>query len=346
MHGDMKTAAPGGTAPSTDTTSRRARGLVAGSLVVDAHGCMPLRPLDESFLPQLERYRDARVDAVFLNVGFGEQGIEEHIRMLAQFRDWLARNDGRFALATSVAAVDRARRDGKLAVGFDIEGMNAVADQPSLVRLYYDLGVRWMLIAYNRNNAAGGGCQDEDEGLTPLGRRMIEEMAQVGMLLCCSHAGEKTARDAIDHSPNPVIFSHSNCHALWPHPRNIADHVMKACAARGGLICLTGIGAFLGANDARPRRLAEHVDHAVRIAGAQSVGIGLDFVFDEAELHDYVAAMPSTFPPHLYPDGMRMVAPEKLPELVEELCRMGYSDEDISGILGGNFMRVAGQVWR
>src|SRR6218665_1014736 len=145
-----------------DGVSDRARALVARSLVWDNHACMPLRPHDTGFLPQLERHRAAGADVVMLNIGFGEQGVEEHLRMIASMRDWLHRHADRYRLIERIEDIATARAAGQLAVGFDIEGANGIGDQISLVRLYRDLGVRWMLIAYNRNNRAGGGCQGED----------------------------------------------------------------------------------------------------------------------------------------------------------------------------------------
>lgn len=126
----------------------RARSLIAASLVWDNHGCMPLRPFDEQFLPQLELYRASGGDVAMLNVGFGRQGIEEHLRMLAHIRRWIAARDERYLLIESVDDIRRARESGRLAIGFDIEGANAIGGQPSLISLYYDLGVRWMLMAY------------------------------------------------------------------------------------------------------------------------------------------------------------------------------------------------------
>lgn len=320
--------------------------LVRDQLVFDSHGCMPLRHDDETFLPQLERYRESGVDVVFINVGFGDDGIEQHTRMLAHFRRWLAQRPNDYALATSVAAVKRARSEGKLAVGFDIEGMNAIDDQLSLISLYYDLGVRWMLIAYNRNNLVGGGCRDDDQGLTDFGRAVVQEMAQVGMLLCCSHTGERTAREAIDISPNPVIFSHSNPSAVWDHHRNISDDVMRACAARGGVIGVNGIGLFLGNNDNHSETVANHIEYAISVVGEDHVGLGLDYVFDASELDESARTMPHLFAGYDVEEGLKMVAPEQIIEIVEILLRRGYSTSSVAKLLGANFMRVAEQVWR
>ncbi|MDC8011218.1 dipeptidase [Tahibacter soli] len=324
-----------------------ARELLARHLVWDNHACMPLRPHDTRFLPQLERHRAAGADVVIVNVGFGDQSIEDHLRMLAALRDWFAGNADRYRLIGTVDDIERARAEGLLAVGFDIEGARAIGDQLSLVRLYYDLGVRWMLVAYNRNNLAGGGCQDDDGGLTDYGRRMLEEMARVGMIACCSHTGYRTAREAIDASPTPVIFSHSNPRALRDHPRNIPDDLIRACAARGGVVGINGIGIFLGDNDASSATLARHVEYVAGLVGVEHVGLGLDYTFDSAEVDEYIAAHPVTFPPHLgYGAGIRMVEPEQLPELTETLLARGWPENDVAAVLGGNWMRIARQVWR
>ena len=327
-------------------TSRSAE-LLRRCLVWDNHACMPLRPHDPSFLPQLQRLRDLGVNVVMLNVGFGEQGIEEHVRVLASFRDWIARHGEAFRLIRAGSDIEAARQAGQLAVGFDIEGMNALADQPSLVRLYAELGVRWMLVAYNRNNRAGGGCHDEDSGLTAFGRQVLAEMATVGMLVCCTHTGRRTALDVMHSHPDPVIFSHSNPRALHEHARNIDDELIRACAAGGGVIGINGIGIFLGHNDASSAAYVRHIDHVVQLVGIDHVGLGLDYVYDQQELDDYVTRMRHTFPPGVgYERGVRMVAPEQLPEVVDALLSRGYRDADVEKVLGLNWLRVARQVWK
>lgn len=335
----MNTAAEPG-APS------RAQALLQGSLVWDNHGCMPLRPQDERFLPQLQRYRQAGVDAVMLNVGFGEQGIEEHIRMLGALRRWLLARPQDYVLIDTIEDIEHARATGRLAVGFDIEGANAIDDQIGLIALYRDLGVRWMLLAYNRNNRVAGGCQDEDGGLTAFGREVIAEMERVGMVVCLSHTGYRSAMDAMAVATKPVIFSHSSVRAVHAHPRNITDEMMRACAATGGVVGINGIGIFLGHNDASTERFVRHLDHAVQTIGPEHVALGLDYVFDQQELDDYVTSMRHTFPPGFgYDAGIHMVAPEQLESIVDVLLRRGYTDEDIRLILGENWMRVGRLVW-
>jgi membrane dipeptidase len=268
--------------------------------------------------------------------------------MLAHFRHWLGTRGDCYRVVKTPADILAAKENGQLGICFDIEGMNALDDQLSLIQLYYDLGVRWMLIAYNKNNRAGGGCHDEDAGLTAFGRQAIEEMARVGMVLCCSHAGYRTAREAIEFSPGPVIFSHSNPRALWNHPRNISDELIRACAARGGVIGISGIGIFLGSNDNATDTLVRHIDHVVQSVGDDHVALGLDYVFDLKELDEYLETMKATFPSTTYQPamGMKMVEPERLPRLVEAMMTRGYSTVSLGKILGGNWLRIAQTVWK
>jgi membrane dipeptidase len=318
----------------------------AGGIVWDNHLCMPLR-CDDRFLPDLSRCRTSGLDVVSLNVGFGDQSIEDHIRVLAYFRAWLSKNSDKYVIPRTVADIRAAKAAGKLAVVFDVEGMCAVDDEPALVQLYYDLGVKWMLIAYNRNNKSGGGCQDEDSGLTDLGRRIIDEMERVGMVVCCSHTGYKTARDVLDHATKPVLFSHSNPRALIEHPRNIPDDLIDKCAATGGVIGINGVGKFLGDDKAGTDAILRHVDYVADRVGVDHVGISLDSCFDESELTDYIKANPQIFPPeHGYADGIAIAQPEQYPEIAEGLIARGYSEDDAAKVLGLNFLRVAEQVWR
>lgn len=326
-----------------------AKALFRSSLVWDNHGCLPLRPLDEEFLPQLELYRSSGVDVAMINIGFGEQGVEDHVRMLAHFRRWILARPDEYLLIETVRDIERARATGRLAIGFDIEGANGIADQISLISLYYDLGVRWMLMAYNRNNRVGGGCQDDDQGLTAFGRDVLDEMARVGMVACCTHTGYRTARDVMDYSESPVIFSHSNPRAVHDHPRNVPDDLLRRCAEGGGVVCPNGIGIFLGNNDSSTETYFRHMDHVVQLLGADHVGIGLDYVFDLAELGDYVVEMKGTFPAGLGYEvgaGLRCVSPAQIEKLVELQIKAGYAEGDIQNILGGNLLRVAKAVWK
>jgi membrane dipeptidase len=331
----------------TRPLSPQASALMERTVLWDNHSCMPLRPEDESFLPQLERFRAAGVTLVSLNVYFDLHPPELAFSMIAALRSWIARHPSECLLARNVADIERAKREGKLAIVFDIEGGRAVEAHPGLVEVFYELGVRWMLIAYNKNDRLGGGCQDEDTGLTPFGRAIIDAMERVGMVLCCSHTGSRTAHEALEYSRKPVIFSHSNPRALHEHPRNIPDDLMRACARTGGVVSLAGIGTFLGGNDNSTDTLLRHIDYAVQLIGPEHVGLGLDYVFDPAEMDAYKRSRPDLYPPGKgYRFGTAMVEPERFPVIAEALLKRGYGEAHVQGILGHNNLRVARQVWK
>ncbi len=322
--------------------------LLRECLVWDNHGCMPVnRPYDVSFLPQLARYRAAGVNAVMLNIGFGDMGVEAHLRMLASMRHWLQARPDEYVVIESVDDIEQARATDRLAVGFDIEGANAIGDQLSLIQLYSDLGVRWMLLVYNTNNLVGGGCQDEDTGLTAYGREAVAEMERVGMQVCLSHTGHRTVRDVFEVATKPLIFSHSNAAAVHPHPRNIPDDLIRACAATGGVIGLNGLSTFLGSDADPVDDFVRHLDHVAQLVGPEHVALGLDYVFDRQELDEYVEKMRHTFPAGLgYDHTLEFVAPERLEDIVEKLQTLGYRDADLAAVLGGNLMRLAREVWK
>jgi membrane dipeptidase len=172
-------------------------------------------------------------------------------------------------------------------------------------------------------------------------------MERVGMVLCCSHTGYRTAREAMEYSRNPVIFSHSNARALRDHERNIPDDLMRACARTGGVININGIGLFLGENDNSTATLVRHIDYACALVGPEHVGLGLDYVFDRDELDAYLRERPDLFPPEKgYTSGIALVEPERIPEIADALLARGYGEQDVRGILGHNNLRVARRVWR
>jgi membrane dipeptidase len=327
-------------------TDETLQALIGDGIVWDNHACMPLRPDDSSFLPQLERVRSAGIHVMALNVAFGNQNTEFALSMLSAFRHWVQARPREYQLIGSTKDLEDARGSGRLGVCFDIEGMDALDGDLGNVRTFYDLGVRWMLTAYNRPNEAGGGCLAKDHGLTDYGRKVVAEMNRVGMVVCGTHCGYRTAREMIDVSADPVIFSHSNPRGAWDHPRNIPDDLMRACAARGGVIGINGFGPFLGANDASTAAYVAHVEYALDLVGDDHVGIALDYVFDRDELDAYIAADPATFPPHLYSRGASMVEPWRLPEIARALSERGHSNATLKKLLGGNHMRIASQVWR
>jgi membrane dipeptidase len=307
---------------------------------------MPIRA-DARFLPQLERYRQAGVNVVSLNIGYADVPLEQHLKVLSFMRQWIAHRPEHYRLVSSAADVRRCKSDGRLGVVFDIEGMVPVQDDISMVQTFYELGVRWMLIAYNRNNRAGGGCLDEDGGLTAIGRAIIDEMERVGMVLCLSHAGARTVADALEYARRPVIFSHSNPLGDHAHPRNVSDELIRACANKGGVFGLSGIGKFLGESVEVVPGFLRQLRYVIDLVGPEHVGLGLDYVFDVSEIEEAVKRNPALFAAGTQTSAARAtVAPEAMNEIAEALARTHLTDSQIRGVLGENWLRIASQVWR
>jgi membrane dipeptidase len=270
------------------------------------------------------------------------------IRTAAGIRHFVKAHPGEYLLGLSTADLREAKSSGRLAVCLDVEGAHALGPQVSLVEFLYGIGVRWMLLVYNRRNLAGSGCHDpEDTGLTDLGRALLAEMDRVGMVRCCSHAGYRTAHEIIDSSSRPVIFSHSNPRRLRDHPRNIPDDLILACAATGGVIGINGVGLFLGTGPPTAESIVRNVDYVAQLAGAEHVGLGLDYMFKSSELDEPGRGGPDMWPREWgYGRGSGFAPPEVIPEIVSGLERLGYPAADIRGILGENLLRVAEAVWK
>jgi len=300
----------------------------------------------------LERHHAAGVSFVSINVGMDFNPIPTIMRVIAAFRAWITEHSDRFLLPESIEDVRRAKREGKLAVAFDLEGSVMLDDDLAMLRLYRDLGVRQIHLAYNRDNSVGGGCHGADVPLTPLGRQVVDEINRVGLIMDCSHSGYRTSMEVMERSRRPVVFSHSNPKALKNHARNITDDQIDACARTGGVVAVSGIGIFLGDNDISTETLLRHIDYVVDRVGVDHVGIGLDYVFDRNANDD-----PPNFnradwwPPgneygqSLYAE-LRIVPPERFPEITEALLAHQYGEADVAKIIGGNMLRVAERSWQ
>ena len=322
--------------------SEQARKIHKDSLVWDTHACFRLDPLAD--LSELKRYRDSGVDFVSLNIGMDLNSFENTLQVLARYRSYVSSHPDQYVLALAVEDIRMAKESGKLAVAFDLEGSDPLLGNLNMISLYYDLGVRQMLLAYNKDNRASGGCMEGTIGLTDFGKDIIKEMNRVGMVVDVSHMGYRATMEAFEVSTAPVIFSHSNPNGLWQHARNISDEQIRACAQTGGVIGINGIGDFLGGTSSE--LIVQNIEYVMNLAGPEHVGLGLDYVIDKQELIEYVEMYPDIFPPEKIKDYLSFVEPEQFPEFTELLWQKGYSEQIIRGILGGNFLRVAEQVWK
>ncbi|WP_040784136.1 dipeptidase [Nocardia pneumoniae] len=317
----------------------------------EQHCCLPLSPAAR--IGDLARYPAGSYLSV--NVGYSRQSTADALALLHRFRrDALA--DGRFRL---VRTVDDLGDPETIALAFDLEDAGPLGGDLDNVARFYELGVRSLLPAYNHANAAGCGCLDtEDTGLTGYGRDLVHALNEAGMFADGSHCSRRTGLELAELSAVPMIYSHSNFAALWDHPRNITDEQARACAATGGVIGINGVGIFLGRNgsDERAERIeamARHIEYGAELVGVEHIGIGSDYSFDAEDFNAELRQNPGAFSESYTRWGpLQWVPPEDLlgaadlPGLDEVLAGRGFSAADRAAVFGGNFRRVAAQVWR
>lgn len=326
-----------------------ARRLLRESVVWD--NTFPFGPScgsQAAHLRTLERMHSAGYACVTLTTASDPHNMATTIRKIAIDDRFFDAHAGRFQRVGSADDILRAKSQGKLAVVYSFQGTTPFERNLDLVGLYYRLGVRQALMAYNQKNDVGDGCHERtDAGLSRFGISLVQEMNRVGMLVDCSHTGYRTTMDVFEASRSPVVFSHSNARALVDHERNIHDDQALACARTGGVIGVNGVSFFLGGSDESARRLFRHVDHFVQLVGAEHVGIGLDVVSDKSPLMAIAAANADKYPSAGgYQQEPFFAGPEILSELTELMLRHHYADDQVQGILGGNWLRVARQVWK
>ncbi|MFZ6644913.1 dipeptidase [Undibacterium sp. TJN25] len=316
----------------------------------DAHACLPIHP-QASFAP-IDALRAYGVNYVSVNVGADMNPVSQVMAVIAGFRATIAASPERYLLASSVADIRKAAAQEKIAVSFDLEGALPLMDSPEMVALYHQLGVRQIHFAYNRNNNVADGCHDMERGLTPLGRRMVRAVNDAGMLMDCSHSGRRSSLDIMEASDQPVIFSHANPLALAEHGRNVSDEQIRACAATGGVVCVSGLSFFLGSDNPTADDVARHAAYIAGLVGVEHAGIGLDICFREEGLDDTPSG--DFDPSYWWPAsaGYDMEQPpsftpvETWKLLPAALEKTGMSKEEAALVMGGNMMRVAQQVWK
>jgi membrane dipeptidase len=195
--------------------------------------------------------------------------------------------------------------------------------------------------------------EENDTGLTEMGKAAVREMNRIGLLVDLAHGSMRSAHDAIEVSEVPIIISHANARAMTPHRRNVTDEVIRALAARGGVLGITFYSPFCQTEPGRHPSVTEVADHIAYVAdlvGVDHVGIGSDHFESESEVR--YAAFGSQFADTqrgftretVYAAGVERV--ELLPNLTAELLRRGFSDGDVLKILGGNHLRLFKAVWK
>ncbi|HEV2362916.1 MAG TPA: membrane dipeptidase [Caulobacteraceae bacterium] len=309
----------------------------------------PWEPWCGNDLDKLPRFKAAGHDVVSITVAGDNHNISEAVQRVAQVRRLIRDMAPDVRLCGTLDEIAAAKGDGVLAALLHFEGTRCFERNLDMIAAFYDLGVKHTLLAFNNANSVGGGCMEaSDGGLTAFGRKLVAEMRRVGMLLDLSHTGHRTAREAMDVWEGPCVFSHSNAAAVFAHPRNLADDEIRACAATGGLVGVSGSSMYHGDPEARAESLFAHLDHMVQLVGPEHVGIGIDAVFDGEAISDWMRGRPEEWPDarRLNWPGVRFVIPEELPRLTDCMLGAGYPEPAIRQILGQNYMRICREVWR
>jgi membrane dipeptidase len=377
-------------AVAADEISARARKLQSSSIVLDTHDDTTQRFFSNDFdlgksnpdgSIDIPRMREGGMNAIFFSIWIdgrimGPPAIQKALDQIDAVHENVRKFSKDMVFARTAADVRRAHTQGKIAALMGVEGGHMIGNDIRMVRIFADLGVRYMTLSHFYHDEWADSSTDKPvhNGLTGFGKEIVREMNRQGMMVDISHVSDKTFYDALEISKAPLIASHSSCRALCNHPRNMSDDMIKALAAKGGVIqinyeksfidqaykdasdkqsggvvqqmsdlakickddeaCISRerakIQAKLTAEGKLPHvsweRIVDHIDHAVKLVGADHVGLGSDF--DGADM----------------PEGMEDCS--KLPKITEALIRKGYSDADIKKILGENTLRVMEQAER
>jgi len=329
------------TSPSFQSDPARAaeaRALHERCLIIDGHADTLDRVLNEG-LPltesapdyhiDLPRLRESKVNAQVFSLWTppeyqGERALHRALKLIAAFLD-MQRDCPDLRQVTSVSDLDP-KRPGFV---FSFEGADPLVDDVSLLEVFYRLGLRMIGLTWNGRNAFADGQKvgPNPSGLTELGRELVERMRELGVVLDLAHIAEPGFWDALSCSEGPVVVTHANARALHPHIRNLTDDQLKAIAERGGLVGVTFVPGFLSKEPADLDHVLAHLDYMVRLIGEDHVGLGSDF--------DGITTPPT-----------RLGHVGCLPNLTEGMLMRGYSAERIEKILGGNWARVFGAVWK
>ncbi|HTL06536.1 MAG TPA: membrane dipeptidase [Gemmatimonadales bacterium] len=349
--------------PGSVEYSERAVRLVRESLVMDM-----LSPLSLNFPlfgkweanPELfdaavfQRYRDSGINVFHIAVGLGgPNAYTSTIDFVGLWNSFLAGQDQQLMRIDSPGDLDRVKASGKVGIIIGLQNSEHFRT-PNDVDAFYALGQRVSQLTYNSRNLIGDGSTERtDTGLSDFGVAIVARMNKVGMAVDVSHCGERTSIDACAVSKAPVLITHSNARALNPqHPRTKSDEAIRAMAKSGGVMGITGVRMFVKADEPTTiEHLLDHYDHVAKLIGPEHLGVGSDIDLDgyddmpPEENRRLRAGYKGSYGFRDKIDIEGVDHPKRMYDLTEGLIRRKYSDEQIRGILGGNFRRVLKQIW-
>ena len=327
-------------------TFKMAKDIHTRILSVDTHTDTPLWftrgnfsvGMRKSNQVSIQKMEEGKLDAQFLAAFLAQKELDEvssqkavekcHKMIEGIYAD-VAKYKDECGIALTEEDARRLKAEGKKAFFIGIENGYAIGKDIKNVKKYKDMGVQYMTLSHSYDNDicnSSSNTADASKGLTAFGRKVVKEMNKVGMMIDVSHVSEGTFWDVIKLSKDPIFASHSSVRALCDHDRNLTDEQLRALAKNGGVIQICIYGGYLNkdAKTASVDDVVRHIDHAVKVAGIDHVGIGSDF------------------------DGgggvLGCKGDNDMINITVKLIEKGYSEEDIRKIWGGNFFRVMNQV--
>jgi len=360
---------------TTPQEEERVERLLLEGPIISLHDHPSIMPADIDELFEYRRHgRDftgylglsrSGLDAVFDNLADGEGQItslagwkwDDTLVDLGMRLCDLAHQDF-VTIITRVSDFAMARERGQLGLVLAIESAAPIENELDRLDILYGFGIRSVGVTYSEANLLGSGlAEKEDAGLTNFGRQAVRRMNQLGILIDCSHAGDRTTLETIAASEAPVSISHAGARALWPTSRMKPDDVIRACASSGGVIGIEAAPHTTMTKQSRRHTIDSymaHFEYCCELVGIEHVGFGPDTLFgDHVGLHRVMAerfGQPMAPPPEpiervQWVDGLESPA-EALPNIVRWLVRHGYSDHDILLAAGGNVLRMLEAAWQ
>lgn len=269
--------------------------------------------------------------------------------------DWKGRFETEAELITqayTTSDIRSAKAAGKTAIVLGFQNVSAFEDQIGYIRLFKELGVGIVQMAYNTQNLIGSGCyESHDGGLSDFGREAVAEMNRVGIMCDLSHVGAKTSQDVIDASNKPVCYSHIAPAGLKDHPRNKTDAQIRTIVDKGGFVGVTMFPPFLKrGTDSAVDDYVEAMDYIINIAGEDAVGYGTDFTqgydrpfFEWITMDKGYARKLTEFGEILSLEGIGRIG--ETSNLTAAMERAGWREPRIRKVMGENWLRVLKDVW-
>ena len=281
------------------------------------------------------------------------EGFVATMRNSAQWKRWFADNSDLITPVRTTADIRRAKAEEKTGIILGFQNTSALEDQIGHISLFKELGVGVMQITYNTQNLVGAGCYEpRDSGLSGFGYEVVMEMNRVGVLCDLSHVGPVTSRDVTLASNRPVAYTHILPAAMKAHPRNKSDEEIRFIADHGGFVGVTMFPPFLArGNESTVEDYVAAIDHVIRIAGEDNVGIGTDFTQDQDDaFFEYLCLdkgygwrVTGPLGEVVNPAGMRTIG--DFPNLTAAMEHAGWPEAKIRKVMGENWLRLLAEVW-